>query len=78
MGIKDFVPDAINQLGKPGVVVQGISLRPGAVSGFGIINANRLLCCQGTLDLASQVSIFLSLPLIRRYCGLKATACNHD
>ena len=31
MGIKDFVPDAINNLGKPGVIVQGIALRPGAV-----------------------------------------------
>ena len=35
VGMKDFVPDAINNLGQPGVVVQGVSLRPGAVSGFG-------------------------------------------
>ena len=25
VGVKDFVPDAINQLGKPGVIVQGVS-----------------------------------------------------
>ena len=47
MGVKDFVPDAINNLGKPGVVVQGIALRPGAVSGFGVVNGKPIIMLPG-------------------------------
>ncbi len=45
--MKDFVPDAINLLGKPGVIVQGVSLRPGAVSGFGIVNGKPIVMLPG-------------------------------
>jgi molybdenum cofactor synthesis domain-containing protein len=70
MGIKDFVPDAINQLGKPGVVVQGISLRPGAVSGFGIINAKPIVMLPGHIGSCIAGFYFFVAPLIRLYCGL--------
>ena len=70
VGMKDFVPDAINQLGKPGVVVQGISLRPGAVSGFGIVNGKPVLMLPGHIGSCIAGFYIFAAPLIRLYCGL--------
>ena len=70
VGMKDFVPDAINQLGKPGVVVQGISLRPGAVSGFGIVDGKPVLMLPGHIGSCIAGFYLFAAPLIRLYCGL--------
>jgi molybdopterin molybdotransferase len=70
VGIKDFIPDAINQLGEPGVVVQGISLRPGAVSGFGIVNSKPIVMLPGHIGSCIAGLYFFAAPLIRLYCGL--------
>ncbi len=70
VGMKDFVPDAINMLGKPGVVVQGVSLRPGAVSGFGIVNGNPIVMLPGHIGSCIGGFYLFAAPLIRFYCGL--------
>ncbi len=70
VGMKDFVPDAINQLGKPGVVVQGVSLRPGAVSGFGIVNGKPVVMLPGHIGSCIGGFYLFVAPLIRFYCGL--------
>jgi molybdenum cofactor synthesis domain-containing protein len=70
VGMKDFVPDAINQLGKPGVVVQGISLRPGAVSGFGIINDKPIAMLPGHIGSCIAGFYLFVAPVIRQFCGL--------
>ena len=70
VGMKDFVPDAINQLGKPGVVVQGISLRPGAVSGFGIVDGKPVVMLPGHIGSCIAGFYLFVAPLIRVYCGL--------
>ncbi len=72
VGIKDFVPDAINLFGKPGVVVQGISLRPGAVSGFGIVNRKPVVMLPGHIGSCIAGFYLFVTPLIRQYCGLDA------
>jgi molybdopterin molybdotransferase len=69
MGVKDFVPDAVNQLGKPGVVVQGISLRPGAVSGFGIVDGKPIVLLPGHIGSCIAGFYFFVAPLIRLYSG---------
>ena len=71
VGMKDFVPDAINQLGEPGVVVQGISLRPGAVSGFGIINSKPVVMLPGHIGSCIAGFYLFVAPLIRQFCGLE-------
>ena len=71
VGMKDFVPDAINSLGEPGVVVQGISLRPGAVSGFGIVGDKPVVMLPGHIGSCIAGFYLFAAPLIRVYCGLE-------
>ncbi len=71
VGMKDFVPDAINNLGQPGVVVQGVSLRPGAVSGFGIVNGKPVVMLPGHIGSCIAGFYLFAAPLIRLYCGLE-------
>ena len=70
VGMKDFVPDAINNLGQPGVVVQGVLLRPGAVSGFGVVKGKPVVMLPGHIGSCIAGFYLFVSPLIRLYCGL--------
>jgi molybdopterin molybdotransferase len=70
VGMKDFVPDAVNVLGKPGVAVQGVSLRPGAVSGFGIVNGKPVVMLPGHIGSCIAGFYLFVAPLISHYIGL--------
>jgi molybdopterin molybdotransferase len=70
VGVKDFVPDAVDALGKPGVVVQGVSLRPGAVSGFGIVDGKPVVMLPGHIGSCIAGFYLFVAPLISRYIGL--------
>jgi molybdopterin molybdotransferase len=70
VGMKDFVPDAINDLGQPGVVVQGVLLRPGAVSGFGVVRGKPVVMLPGHIGSCIAGFYLFAAPLIRFYCGL--------
>ena len=71
VGMKDFVPDAINSLGKPGVVVQGIALRPGAVSGFGIVKDKPIVMLPGHIGSCIAGFYVFVAPLIRLYSRME-------
>jgi molybdopterin molybdotransferase len=71
VGVKDFVPDAINSLGKPGIVAQGILLRPGAVSGFGIVNGKPVVMLPGHIGSCIAGFYLFVVPLISQYAGLE-------
>lgn len=70
VGVKDFVPDAINLLGKPGVVVHGILLRPGAISGFGIVKGKPVVMLPGHIGSCIAGFYTFVAPLIRQYSGV--------
>ncbi|MGA3291052.1 MAG: molybdopterin molybdotransferase MoeA [Candidatus Bathyarchaeia archaeon] len=70
VGMKDFVPDAINSLGEPGVVVHGVLLRPGAVSGFGVVKGTPVVMLPGHIGSCIAGFYLFVAPLIRLYCGL--------
>jgi molybdopterin molybdotransferase len=70
VGVKDFVPDAVNILGDPGVVVQGVSLRPGAVSGFGIVFSKPVIMLPGHIGSCMAGFYLFVAPLIRQYLRL--------
>ena len=70
VGVKDFVPDAVNALGAPGVVVQGVSLRPGAVSGFGIVGCKPVVMLPGHIGSCIAGFYLFVAPLIMHYLGL--------
>ncbi len=69
VGVKDFVPDAVNALGDPGVVVQGVSLRPGAVSGFGIVCGKPVIMLPGHIGSCIAGFYLFVAPLISHYLG---------
>jgi molybdopterin molybdotransferase len=71
VGVKDFVPDAVNALGKAGVVVQGVLLRPGAISGFGIINGKPVVMLPGHIGSCIAGFYLFVAPLISRYLRLE-------
>jgi molybdopterin molybdotransferase len=71
VGMKDFVPDAINNLGKPGVVVQGISLRPGAVSGFGVVEGKPVVMLPGHIGSCIAGFYHFLAPLICVFSGVE-------
>jgi molybdenum cofactor synthesis domain-containing protein len=70
VGVKDFVPDAVNALGKPRVAVQGVSMRPGAVSGFGIVCGKPVVMLPGHIGSCIAGFYLFVAPLISRYLGL--------
>lgn len=70
VGVKDFVPDAVNALGKPGVVVQGVSLRPGAISGFGIVDCKPVVILPGHIGSCIAGFYLFVAPLISHYLDL--------
>ena len=73
VGVKDFVPDALNSLGKPGVVVQGILLRPGAVSGFGFVKGKPIVMLPGHIGSCIAGFYLFVAPLISLFTGLDET-----
>ncbi len=72
VGVKDFVPDAVNALGKPGVVVQGVLLRPGAVSGFGIVDGKPVVMLPGHIGSCIAGFYLFAAPLISMYAGAES------
>lgn len=47
MGEKDLVPEAINALGEPGIVVHGVAMRPGKATGFGFADGKPIFMLSG-------------------------------
>ncbi|MFQ5761971.1 MAG: gephyrin-like molybdotransferase Glp [Candidatus Bathyarchaeia archaeon] len=47
LGEKDLVPEILNGLGKPGVVVHGVAIRPAKPTGFAIINEKPVFMLSG-------------------------------
>ncbi len=70
VGVKDFVPDAINALGKPGVLLHGVLLRPGAISGFGVVNGKPLVMLPGHIGSCIAGFYLFVAPLVSLYSGL--------
>ncbi|MFH1327306.1 MAG: gephyrin-like molybdotransferase Glp [Candidatus Bathyarchaeota archaeon] len=47
VGSKDMVPDAVSSLGKPGIVVHGVSIRPGKPVALAAINGKPVILLPG-------------------------------
>jgi molybdenum cofactor synthesis domain-containing protein len=47
VGEKDYVPDLINTLGEPGLVVHGIAMKPGSPTALGVINNKPIIISPG-------------------------------
>ena len=47
VGEKDYAPKVINSMGKPGVLVHGVAMRPGSPTGLSLIDDKPVLNCPG-------------------------------
>ncbi len=71
VGEKDFVPDAINSFGKPGIIVHGIKVKPGKVTGFGVVEGKPIVMLPGLIASTLAGFYLILAPLIGLYSGLK-------
>jgi len=71
VGEKDLVPDAVNSFGKPGIIVHGIRVKPGKVTGFGLVGGKPTIMLPGLIA-STLAGFYLTLaPLIGLYSGLR-------
>ncbi|MGH9922955.1 MAG: molybdopterin molybdotransferase MoeA, partial [Nitrososphaerales archaeon] len=47
VGEMDYVPNLINTLGKPGLIVHGVAMRPGSPTGLAIVNGKPIILSPG-------------------------------
>jgi len=69
VGEKDYVPDLIKNLGKPGLVVHGIAMKPGSPTGLGIVNDTPIILSPG-YPVSSFVAFYVfGRPLLLKMLG---------
>jgi len=69
VGRTDLVPDAINSLGKPGMLLHGLSLRPGRPTGLALIDGKPIVSLPGFPVSASVAFQAIVEPLLLRLLG---------
>ena len=47
VGEKDYVPGLINEIGKPGIIVSGVAMKPGSPTSLGIANGKPVIVLPG-------------------------------
>jgi molybdenum cofactor synthesis domain-containing protein len=47
VGTKDFVPEIINEMGRPGVLVHGVAMRPGSPTALAVVNGKPIISAPG-------------------------------
>jgi len=72
VGPKDVIPQTLDLLGKPGVVVCGIAIKPGKPTTIALIGGKLVFSLPGHPTSALMVFHLLVSPLIQRMAGIKA------
>ena len=71
VGGLDLVPDAVNKLGNPGIVVHGVAMRPGMPTALAVINGKPLMVLSGNPVAAILGFEVFARPLICKMLGMK-------
>jgi len=71
VGPTDIIPKVLNKLGKPGVVVYGIAIRPGKPTAIAIINDKPVFSLPGHPSSALLIFHLLVRPLLAHMAGRK-------
>jgi len=58
VGERDFVPEILNDLGKPGIIVKGVAMKPGAPTSLAKIGKKPVIVCPG-FPLSSFFAFFI-------------------
>ncbi len=70
VGGLDLVPDAVNKLGKPGVIVHGVALRPAMPTAVGMLEGKPVLILSGNPVAAVIGFEVFGRPLICKMLGM--------
>jgi molybdopterin molybdotransferase len=74
VGTRDVTSAVFNSLGKPGVLVHGVSIKPGKPTVLGVINNKPVLGLPGHPASAMILAEIFLVPLIRAFLGLGFTS----
>jgi molybdopterin molybdotransferase len=69
VGKKDLVPSCINSLGRPGMLVHGIAMRPGMPTGLAVVNHKPIVSLPGFPVSAIVAFKIFVLPLLAKLSG---------
>jgi molybdopterin molybdotransferase len=71
VGVSDLVPEAVNKIGKPGVIVHGVAMRPAMPSALAIVDGKPMIILSGNPVAAMIGFEVFARPLICRMLGLE-------
>ena len=71
VGGLDLVPETVNKVGKPGVIVHGIAMRPGMPTALAIVKDKPIIVLPGNPVAAILSFEVFGRPLVSRMLGLK-------
>jgi molybdenum cofactor synthesis domain-containing protein len=72
IGPKDVVPQTLNSLGKPGVIICGMATKPGKPTTVGLINGKIVFALPGHPTSALLTFHLIVRPIVQRLAGRKA------
>jgi len=70
VGGLDLVPDAVNKLGKPGIIVHGVAMRPGMPTALAVLEGKPVMVLSGNPVAAVVGFEVFARPLICRMLGM--------
>ncbi|MGO8806393.1 MAG: molybdopterin molybdotransferase MoeA, partial [Candidatus Bathyarchaeia archaeon] len=73
VGGLDLVPDAVNKLGKPGVLVHGVSLRPAMPTALAMLQKKPVLILSGNPVAAIVGFEVFGRPMVCKFLGMNET-----
>ncbi|MEM3457977.1 MAG: molybdopterin molybdotransferase MoeA [Candidatus Bathyarchaeia archaeon] len=71
VGLSDLVPEAVNKLGKPGVIVHGVAMRPAMPTALAVVSGKPIIILSGNPVAAMIGFEVFARPLISRMLGMK-------
>lgn len=71
VGHADFVPAAVNRIGKPGIIVHGVAMRPGMPTALAVLKGKPILVLSGNPVAAMIGFEVFARPLILRLLGIE-------
>jgi molybdopterin molybdotransferase len=71
VGYPDLVPTAVNQIGKPGVIVHGVAMRPGMPTALAILQGKPVFLLSGNPVAATIGFEVFARPVLLRLLGIK-------
>jgi molybdenum cofactor synthesis domain-containing protein len=69
VGQKDYSPLLVDRLGKPGLLVHGIAMKPGSPTGLGIVRNTPVIICPGFPVSAFAAFSMFGLPILSKLLG---------